>query len=120
MKRTLTAIAFAACAGTLPQIALADELLGADLLAEISGKHFDCMQGEIPLEWVISEVASDAKTIAYSATVKGKTVESEYVMTEEGRLQSAYYGKERWVTRNADGSLTMTRVGGKPINCTAR
>ena len=113
---TLALIGAGLCA--LP--AAAAELTGADLLKTINGQSYDCVQGEIPLEWHVSEIASDAKTVDYTAVVRGKTVAAEYEVTSNGRLSSDGYGAERMVELNTDGSLTVTRADGKAMTCTAR
>ncbi len=100
--------------------AKAEEITGADLLSLLSGQSFDCVQGQIPLEWHIAKIAADAKTVPYRAVVRGKTVEAEYDITTNGRLSSDGYGAERTVKRNADGTLTVTRADGKAMICTAR
>ncbi|WP_170544785.1 hypothetical protein [Ruegeria arenilitoris] len=98
----------------------ADELLGSALIEEISGQHFDCMMGETPLEWIVSDVTLDATSVPYSAIVRGKTVEAEYSISVEGRLTSDGYGDERRVEKNADGSLSVARSDGRVMKCTAR
>ena len=99
---------------------MAKEISGADLLATISGQSYDCVQGEIPLEWHVSEIAPGATNVDYTAVVRGKTVAAEYEITSNGRLSSDGYGAERIVEQNADGSLTVTRADGKVMTCTAR
>ncbi|WP_204114303.1 hypothetical protein [Shimia biformata] len=96
---------------------MAAELTGPDLLTAISGKAFDCVQGEIPLTWTIAPVAPDAETVPYTAVVRGKTVEAEYEVTPEGRLTSDGYGDARTVDRSEDGALTVTRADGRVMVC---
>lgn len=109
-----------ALAATLPQLLDASELTGAELLGALSDRNFDCMQGDIPLEWRFGALPADATTVAYAATVRGKTIEAEYALTDAGRLTSEGYGTERVVERNPDGTLTVTRADGVAMICTAR
>ncbi|MEP2530465.1 hypothetical protein [Shimia sp.] len=95
----------------------AAEITGADLIDQITGKSFDCVQGDIPLEWRFDDIAQDAKTIPYTAVVRGKTVEAEYEVTSNGRLSSDGYGAERIVERAPDGTLTVTRADGRAMTC---
>lgn len=97
--------------------AMAAELTGPALLTAISGKAFDCVQGEIPLSWTIAEVAPDAQTVPYTAIVRGKTVEAEYILTEDGQLTSDGYGEARTVEQAEDGTLTVTRADGRVMTC---
>lgn len=100
--------------------AYADELLGADLLKALSGNSFDCLQGEVPLEWQIAELTKDAHIVPYTAVVKGKTIQAEYEMTPEGRLTSDSYGAERRVEMALDGTLVVTRSDGRSMTCRSR
>ena len=98
----------------------AKELTGPALLEQISGKAFDCVQGDIPLTWTIAEVPSDATEIPYTAVVRGKTVEASYQMTSEGRLTSEGYGESRTVEADPDGTLTVSRTDGRVMTCIPR
>lgn len=98
----------------------AEELLNDALIERISGQHFDCVMGETPLEWKIADVEQDATTVQYTAIVRGKSVEAEYAISENGRLTSDGYGEERRVEPGADGSLTVTRADGHVMTCVAR
>ena len=104
----------------LAQPLVAEELTGPALLQQISGTHFDCQMGEIPLQWVVPEIAPDATLIPYTATVHGKTVEAEYTLTDSGRLTSDGYGEERKVETTPEGGLKITRSDGRAMICTAR
>ncbi|WP_299350600.1 hypothetical protein [uncultured Shimia sp.] len=99
---------------------LAQELKGPDLLSTISGQHFDCKMGPVPLEWIISEVDPEASVVPYNAIVGGKTVEAEYTLTEDGKLSSDGYGDARTVTPSEDGTLSVARSDGRVMVCTQR
>ncbi|WP_372887729.1 hypothetical protein [Shimia sp.] len=116
MKRRLTTLALT----LLAQPMLAEELTGPALLSQIGGSHFDCLMGETPLQWVVSEVAPDATVVPYTATVRGKTVEAQYTLSAAGRLTSDGYGDERRVESNPEGQLIVTRSDGRAMTCTAR
>lgn len=104
----------------VPLSATAEELVGATLLGTISGQHYDCLMGEVPLEWVLSDVKPDAITVPYTAIVHGKSVESEYTLSDAGRLTSDGYGDERQVHALEDGTLTISRSDGRVMTCNAR
>lgn len=116
MKRLFLAVTLSLTA--LP--VAADELTDPSLLSEISGKHYDCKMGETSLEWIVTEIAEGAETIAYSAVVHGKTVEAEYTLSEAGRLSSDGYGDERIVTQQDDGALHVARADGRVMVCAER
>lgn len=119
MKHSLLSLALAGASFCAFPV-MADEVSGAELLTTISGRSYDCVQGEIPLEWHVSEISPDATTVGYTAVVRGKTVAAEYEITSNGRLSSDGYGAERIVEQNPDGSLTVTRADGKAMICIAR
>ncbi len=113
-------ISIFAVAALIAQPILADELTGAALLGTISGQHFDCLMGEIPLEWMVADVALSATLVPYTATVRGKTVDAEYTLSGSGRLTTDGYGDERRVEPGPGGSLIVTRSDGRSMTCIAR
>lgn len=104
----------------VPLSAGAEELTGDALLRAISGRHFDCKMGDVALEWIVGDVETDAKTVPYSAIVRGKTVEAEYAVNEAGRLTSDGYGDERSVETHVNDSLRIARSDGRVMICKAR
>lgn len=96
------------------------ELLGTDLTTTISGQHYDCVMGGTPLEWIFPELDPEVKTVPYTAIVRGKTVDAEYMLTDKGRLSSDGYGEERQVSLEEDASLNVTRADGRAMTCKAR
>lgn len=119
MKMKLIAAGFSV-ASLAAGSALGSELLGKELLAAISGQSFDCVQGEILLEWHISEISKDVRIVPYTAVVRGKTVEAEYLLTDTGHLTSDGYGEERKVERAEDGTFIVTRSDGRAMTCKAQ
>lgn len=98
----------------------ASELTGADLLSEISGKHYDCKMGETALEWIIAPLAPDTATVPYTAIVGGKTVEASYTVNDKGRLTSDGYGDERQVVLVDVGAVRVERSDGRVMLCAER
>ena len=114
----ITFFASALCVTTDPS--LASELTGPELLTTLSGRTFDCRQGDVPLEWRFANIAPDQIRIPYTALVRGKTIEAEYEVTPNGRISSDGYGAERVVTIANDGTLTVTRTDGRSMTCLSR